>query len=190
MRDLTTERLLLRRLLASDWPIAEVVFRQSWAYQRPATEDPQVLRDHFQRCVLADRVFEYLCQPPLTERAITLRRTGEVVGLAGFVACVAPFGQLPSFGGYPNVPYTPEIELCWAVLPKHQGRGYATEAGRALVEFAFNDFRLKRVVACTDRTNLVSRRVMEKIGMRVELNPFPEPVWLQAVGWVANSAHP
>lgn len=48
------------------------------------------------------------------------------------------------------------------------GQGYATEAARALVAAAFHDdHSLQRVTATTYQDNAASRRVMEKLGMRL-----------------------
>lgn len=47
------------------------------------------------------------------------------------------------------------------------GQGYATEGARALVRLGFTALGVKRVVATTYQDNLASRRVMEKVGMRL-----------------------
>ncbi|WP_269583257.1 GNAT family N-acetyltransferase [Roseibium sp. Sym1] len=52
--------------------------------------------------------------------------------------------------------------------PDHQGRGFATEACRALLRLAFEDLGLHRVFACCDARNIGSWRVMERLGMRRE----------------------
>ncbi len=44
------------------------------------------------------------------------------------------------------------------------GKGYATEASRALIELGFSEPRLKRIVATTYGENVTSIRVMEKLG--------------------------
>ena len=44
------------------------------------------------------------------------------------------------------------------------GQGYATEAARALLDWAFGTFDLNRVQAETDTRNLASARVLEKLG--------------------------
>jgi RimJ/RimL family protein N-acetyltransferase len=59
-------------------------------------------------------------------------------------------------------------ELGWVISSGHQGRGYATEAARALMEFAFCTLRSHRVVATCQPENAASWRVMEKLGMRRE----------------------
>jgi RimJ/RimL family protein N-acetyltransferase len=61
----------------------------------------------------------------------------------------------------------PEIELAYHVVPSAWGRGYATEAAEALLAAAW-DARLDQVVAVAMPDNIASRRVMEKLGMKLE----------------------
>lgn len=59
-----------------------------------------------------------------------------------------------------------EIEIGWRLLPGHWGRGYATEAARAMVDFAFETLRVPRLYAVADPDNAASERVMQRLGMR------------------------
>ena len=59
-------------------------------------------------------------------------------------------------------------EIGWAIVPDRQGRGYATEAARALMEYAFATLRRHRMIAPCQPENPASWRVMEKLGMRRE----------------------
>jgi RimJ/RimL family protein N-acetyltransferase len=59
-------------------------------------------------------------------------------------------------------------ELGWVLDPQHTGRGYATEAVRALVDIAFNGLGLRRVTAACFADNEASWRLMERLGMRRE----------------------
>jgi len=59
-------------------------------------------------------------------------------------------------------------EIGFLVHPDHQGRGYATEAARALLGLAFDTFALHRVVGRLEARNAASARVLEKLGMRRE----------------------
>jgi RimJ/RimL family protein N-acetyltransferase len=61
----------------------------------------------------------------------------------------------------------PEIELAYHIVPSAWGRGYATEAGKALLAAAW-DAGLDYVVAVALPENVASRRVMEKVGMELE----------------------
>ena len=76
--------------------------------------------------------------------------------------------------------------MFYAVDPEHQRRGYATEAARAMIEYAFNQMHVERVVAMTDYTNTASEKVMQKLGMTIARNPTRQPHWLQVVGVLHN----
>ena len=58
------------------------------------------------------------------------------------------------------------VEIGWALRREFWGRGYASEIGRAGLEFAFDVLGVQAVVSCTVRHNVRSRAVMERIGMR------------------------
>jgi [ribosomal protein S5]-alanine N-acetyltransferase len=68
------------------------------------------------------------------------------------------------------------------MAPAHQQQGCATEAETALIGYAFTEPHLERIVATTTYENAASIRVMQKLGMRIERNPYPDPPWLQVVG--------
>jgi [ribosomal protein S5]-alanine N-acetyltransferase len=127
-----------------------------------------------------------LNQPPYGDRAIMLRSSGELVGACGFVPCLSHFEQVPGFGERVLPPgesrVTPEFGLFWAISPAYQRQGYASEAAQALVDYAFDNLHLRRVIAETDYDNFASQGVMRKLGMRIERNAFSEPPWLQVVG--------
>ncbi len=59
------------------------------------------------------------------------------------------------------------VEIGWALLPAHWGRGLATEMARGGLAWAW-DLGLPEVVAFTVPDNVASRRVMEKVGMAYE----------------------
>ena len=61
--------------------------------------------------------------------------------------------------------FTPCVEVSWRVAREHWGHGYATEAGRAALEFGFERLGLEEIVAFTVPDNVASRRVMERLGM-------------------------
>jgi RimJ/RimL family protein N-acetyltransferase len=75
----------------------------------------------------------------------------------------------------PNLPQ-PAVEIGWRLARSAQGKGFATEGARAIVDFAFNQLGLNEVVAITALPNRASRHVMEKLGMthRPELD-FDHP---------------
>lgn len=59
-------------------------------------------------------------------------------------------------------------EIGYILHPDHHGKGYATEACRALLEHAFENMRLHRVIARIDERNTASAAVLTRLGMRAE----------------------
>lgn len=127
-----------------------------------------------------------LNQPPYGERAVVRKDGNQFVGACGYVPCLGPFHQLPSFGAPADDAtarlYSPEFGLFYAISPTHQRCGYATEAARALTEYALGALCLRRIVATTTYDNPASIAVMRHLGMRIERNPYPDPPWFQVVG--------
>lgn len=61
-----------------------------------------------------------------------------------------------------------ELEIGYLLKPAFWGLGYATEIGRRILRFTFEETPLDEVVAVTDLENHASQRVLRKIGMREE----------------------
>lgn len=59
-------------------------------------------------------------------------------------------------------------EIGYSFNPDFQGRGYATEAARQLLDLGFFDLGLHRITADCDARNEPSWRVMERLGMHEE----------------------
>jgi RimJ/RimL family protein N-acetyltransferase len=57
-------------------------------------------------------------------------------------------------------------DIGYAYLRRHSGRGYATEAARAVLAFARDVLKLPTVCAITDPDNTASQHVLQKIGLR------------------------
>jgi ribosomal-protein-alanine N-acetyltransferase len=85
--------------------------------------------------------------------AMTLKETGELLGATG-ARWATKENYCFEFGYWLGEPY-------W-------GRGLATEAGRALVQYLFASFPVERVQAHYIEGNTASGRVLEKIGLRLE----------------------
>ena len=94
----------------------------------------------------------------------------EVPGVAEFIGLVGL--AVPRFEAH----FTPCVEIGWRLARAHWGRGYATEAARAALDFGFRDLNLDEIVAFTVPTNRRSRAVMERIGMtRSAADDFDHP---------------
>ena len=97
----------------------------------------------------------------------------EAPGVADFIGFVGL--AVPRFETH----FTPCVEIGWRLAYEHWGRGYATEAARAAVEFGFESVGLNEIVSFTVPQNLRSRAVMERLGMtRCEADDFDHPAFL------------
>jgi ribosomal-protein-alanine N-acetyltransferase len=189
---LRTERLDIRVVCEADMIACHQLY-DDIAWSDPSLSDDERLarrRSWIAWSVDSEREFARLHQPPYGDRAIVWRETGAFIGLVGLVPAMAPFGLLPSFGGHREARATCELGLFWAVSPTRQGSGVASEAARALVDFAFEALGVARVIATTDHDNLASIGVMRRLGMAIERNPRPDPPWLQTVGRLDEGDRP
>lgn len=182
---LETARLLIRPFAPGDLDAALRLFDRDREAATVARRERWLLW-----ASLNDEALANLGQPPYGDRAIVLKETGDLIGSVGYVPSLDAFGQLPSLGATGAAPglTSPEFGLFWMVAPPQRGRGYATEAARALIDRAFAQLRLRRIVATTEHDNAASMAVMRKLGMRIERNPRAEPPSLQVVGILDNPA--
>jgi len=84
----------------------------------------------------------------------------EIPGVADFAGFVGL--AVPTFEAH----FTPCVEVGWRLARPYWGRGYATEAAAAVLDYAFNTLDLKEVVSFTASQNLPSRAVMARLGMQ------------------------
>ena len=82
--------------------------------------------------------------------AVVERASGRLVGHLGL-------RRLPEFG---------ETELLFLIDPAVQGRGYATEGGRAALAYGFDRLALPEIAAFVLPENAASTAVLERLGMR------------------------
>jgi RimJ/RimL family protein N-acetyltransferase len=69
--------------------------------------------------------------------------------------------------GFLNPPGWPGFEIGWAFAREHWGQGYATEAARTALAFAFDVLKRDRVISLIRPANARSIRVAEKLGERL-----------------------
>ena len=104
----------------------------------------QVSADWVARVRAATAPDPWICGFSIFERA-----SGAAVGSCAFKSPPDPDGV---------------VEIAYGVDPSHQGRGYATEATQALVDYAFASGRVRRVIAHTLPEPNASTRVLAKCG--------------------------
>jgi RimJ/RimL family protein N-acetyltransferase len=88
----------------------------------------------------------------------------EVPGVAAFVGCVGL--AVVTFDAH----FTPSVEVGWRLAFEHWGKGFATEAAQASIDFAFEQLNLNEIVSFTTPVNQRSRNVMERLGMKHAVN--------------------
>jgi [ribosomal protein S5]-alanine N-acetyltransferase len=138
-----TERLVLRRITVDDWQSVH-------SYM----SDPVVTKWLPEGILDEQQSHEFAIKnssenPPAI--AVLTRDTREFVGHMVF----HPW-------------FVQTYEIGWVLGREHQGRGYATEAAKSLVAYAFESLLCHRVVATCQPENVASWRVMEKLEMRRE----------------------
>jgi ribosomal-protein-alanine N-acetyltransferase len=148
--EIRTERLLLRGWRAADLaPFADL------------NADPVVMEffpaplSRAESDAFAGRISETLERQGWGLWAVEVH--GEFVGFTGLA--------VPRF----DAPFMPAVEIGWRLARPAWGRGYATEAARAVIDHAFAaepaGLGLDELVSFTSVGNLRSRRVMEHLGM-------------------------
>jgi len=60
-----------------------------------------------------------------------------------------------------------EASLGLYLASEYWGKGFATEAGKAFIQFGFDELGLERIVTMIDSRNAVSVRVIEKLGFEL-----------------------
>ncbi|GAB2188851.1 GNAT family N-acetyltransferase [Sessilibacter sp. MAH1] len=98
----------------------------------------------------------------------------------GFWACqIKSTNQLIGFVGLNNpdypLPFSPCTEIGWRLNKKFWYNGYASEAARAVLQYAFDELKLEQVVSFTVKSNIRSIAVMERIGMQFSGTTFQHP---------------
>ncbi|GGB37948.1 N-acetyltransferase [Lentibacillus populi] len=61
---------------------------------------------------------------------------------------------------------TEDIEIIYLLDPKFWGKGYATEAGNAAIQFAFNSLKIHKLIARVRTNNSNSKKVIDKLGFK------------------------
>ncbi len=193
MPPLETARLMIRPFVMADLETLHQILDVELSEADFGTEGAQSLderREWLDWAVLNYEQLAKMYQPPYGDRAIVLKQTGQLIGAIGYVPCMMPFGQLPALAaGLDQATRqlaTCELGLYYALTPAHQRQGYTSKAAAAMVEYAFQNIGLRRLVATTTYDNAGSMGVMRKLGMQIEHNPFPDPPWLQVVGILEN----
>jgi [ribosomal protein S5]-alanine N-acetyltransferase len=64
--------------------------------------------------------------------------------------------------------YLEHVDIGYALLPEHEGKGYATEASEAVLDYAMDTLGYNTIVGICLKNHSASVRVLEKIGLSIE----------------------
>lgn len=147
--ELETERLKLRAWQESDLqPFAELNADKDVMLYFPSVltrEQSDNLADKFQHLIL-DHGWGFW--------AVELKATGQFIGFTGLNIQPEQFI------------FSPCVEIGWRFAKQYWHQGYATEAAKACLKFAFETLQLKEVVSFTAVHNTASEHVMQRLGMQ------------------------
>jgi RimJ/RimL family protein N-acetyltransferase len=150
---LTTDRLILRTWKASDIPLMTAISSDPLVMEHfPALQDIAATQ------LLIDRVNQHYETFGYAPCAVETKNMQEFIGFVGLNH--PPFG-IPNF----QPRGMPIVEIGWRLSSHHWGKGYATEAAKAVLRYAFTELNLSEIISFTVTANTKSRRVMEKIGL-------------------------
>lgn len=148
-----TKRLILREWLPEDLPFFAVI-----------NQDPKVMEcllkslTEEESAAMIEKIKKHFKQNGFGLFACILKQTSNCIGFVGL--------SIPEFTAH----FTPCVEIGWRLSSQAWGKGYATEAARAVLKAGFEQFNLQEIVSFTVLVNKRSIRVMEKIGMKRDLN--------------------
>jgi len=146
---ITTERLILRPWQDSDLEAFAALnscdFVTEFLPKKLSREESDALAAHIQA---------HITEHGWGFWAVELRATGDFIGFVG----------IAHYRG--ETAFAPAVEIGWRLQHSAWGNGYATEAAKAALEFAFTQLELDEVVSFTTLANKPSQRVMQKIGMQ------------------------
>ncbi len=143
---LETERLLLRTWRLDDAPKLFEICGDAEVMKYLGTGKP------YETIEQADEFLrwaeDYQTENGFCRWAVVLKENQGIIGSCGFAR---PHGM-------------EEIELGYLLAKKSWGKGFATEATKACLQYGFERLKFNETIAITDLENVASQKVLEKIG--------------------------
>ena len=156
---ITSQRLLLRTWRETDVaPFAQLNSDPEVMAHFPSTFDERKTLE------MLERIKAHFDQYGFGFYALERREDARFLGFVG-LQCV-PF----------EAPFTPAVEIGWRLAREFWGAGYASEAARAVLRYAFEVEDIPEVVSFTVPANTRSTAVMRRIGLtRAPAGDFIHP---------------
>jgi RimJ/RimL family protein N-acetyltransferase len=193
MKTFQTERLIIREFKHDDLGEIYRILDVELKY-RDSTGELASISDRKQWLDWTIKGYEQnkrLKNPPYGDNAIVLKENMQLIGACGYVPVLAPLGSIPYYRYVADVKDDnanyPELGLFMAVSPHYQCRGFAYEAASALIQRAFAELKLNRILAITTPHNNPSMAVMKRLGMKLETMSDDKLKFI--VGFLENSTN-
>src|SRR5450755_656879 len=145
---LTTDRLILRPFVHEDLAVLAVLHAEESFWWYPLRGGMSME----QTTGFLVRTIERYETDGFGIEALIDRQSGTMIGWAGLA--------VPHF--LPEI--LPAVEVGWRLSGPYRGRGLATEAGAAAVDFGFSEAGLECIVSLYEPENVASGRVMQRLG--------------------------
>ena len=146
--EIKTERLLLRQWHNTDYELFERINSDPVVMEYyPSTLTPE------ESNMMASKIESLIEERGWGFWAVELVEDKSFIGFVGL--------HEPTY----ELPVKPCIEIGWRLGKEYWGKGYATEAAKASLKFAFSDLNLGEVYSFTPVTNNRSRALMERLNM-------------------------
>ncbi len=150
MRTLETDRLIIRKLELGDAAFMMDLLNQPSFHQFIGDRGVRTLEDA--RTYINDRALAAYEKNGFGPFAVELKTDGRAIGIVSLL----------------KRDELDDVDVGFAFLPDSWRRGFASEATSAVIDFAFSDLRLGRIIAITQPGNIASIRTLEKMGLTYE----------------------
>lgn len=149
MKILETERLIVEEATLSDAPFfLELLNSPNWL-EFIGDRNVKLLEDATK--YVQESLIDKYKKNGFGFYKMSLKANNEPIGAIGFL----------------KREYLEFLDLGYAVLPNYEGKGYISEAAKAVVEYGHNKLQLQEIVAFTTEDNLASKKVLLKIGLHL-----------------------
>jgi RimJ/RimL family protein N-acetyltransferase len=149
---LTTERLYLREFTLDDAQL--LVDLNSDINVTRYTGDGPVDFEGSKKVITEIIIPQY--KNKMGRWAVHLKDTNEFIG----------------WSGIKHIESLNEFDLGYRFFKKHWGKGYATESGKAVMDYGLNVLKLKQIVGRASVDNHNSIKVLEKVGLKFKEEGF------------------
>ena len=147
---LTTERLVLRRLVDSD---AKDIFRLRSDQELMRYVARPIAKSEQDAYGLLQRVDNGIKSGESINWGITLKGANQIIGVAGIVR---------------TTPEHHRAEIGYLLASEHQRKGFTAEAIKEILNYGFNHLNLHLIEAVTDPRNTASISVLKKLGFSMD----------------------